>query len=179
MNSDVIQTDAVIVGAGPCGLFQVFELGLLGIKAHVIDSMNVVGGQCAELYPDKPIYDIPGIPMCLAHELVDNLMEQIEPFGAEFHLGQEVSVVKPVDDGFHVETSAGTQFHTKTVFLAGGVGSFQPRRMRLAGIEEHEEKTLFYRVRDPQRFEGKTSSSSAGETRHSTGCSSCSRWHRR
>ncbi len=155
MTSDTIQTDALIVGAGPCGIFQVFELGLLGIKAHVVDSMPVVGGQCAELYPDKPIYDIPGIPMLLAQELVDNLMEQIEPFGAQFHLGQEVSVVKPVDDGFEVETSAGTQFHTRTVFLAGGVGSFQPRRMRLEGIEEHEEKTLFYRVRDPKRFEGK------------------------
>ena len=155
MTSDTIQTDALIVGAGPCGIFQVFELGLLGIKAHVVDSMPVVGGQCAELYPDKPIYDIPGIPMLLAQELVDNLMEQIEPFGAEFHLGEEVSVVKPVDDGFEVETSAGTRFHTKTVFLAGGVGSFQPRRMRLEGIEEHEEKTLYYRVRDPKRFEGK------------------------
>ena len=155
MTSDTIQTDALIVGAGPCGIFQVFELGLLGIKAHVVDSMPVVGGQCAELYPDKPIYDIPGIPMLLAQELVDNLMEQIEPFGAEFHLGEEVSVVKPVDDGFEVETSAGTRFHTRTVFLAGGVGSFQPRRMRLEGIEEHEEKTLYYRVRDPKRFEGK------------------------
>jgi thioredoxin reductase (NADPH) len=155
MTSDIVQTDALIVGAGPCGIFQVFELGLLGIKAHVVDSMPVVGGQCAELYPDKPIYDIPGIPMLLAQELVDNLMEQIEPFGAEFHLGQEVSVVKPVDDGFEVETSAGTRFHTRTVFLAGGVGSFQPRRMRLEGIDAHEENTLFYRVRDPKRFEGK------------------------
>ena len=152
MPSDTIQTDAVIVGAGPCGIFQVFELGLLGIKAHVVDSMGVVGGQCAELYPDKPIYDIPGIPMCLAQELVDNLMEQIEPFGAEFHLGEEVSVVEPDGDVFNVETSKGTRFRTRTVFLAGGVGSFQPRRMRLAGIEEHEEKSLFYRVRDPARF---------------------------
>ena len=155
MSAKPIETDALIVGAGPCGIFQVFELGLLGIKAHVVDSMPVVGGQCAELYPDKPIYDIPGIPMLLAQELVDNLMEQIEPFGAEFHLGQEVTVVQPVDDGFHVETSAGTHFHTRAVFLAGGVGSFQPRRMRLEGIDAHEEKTLFYRVRDPKRFEGK------------------------
>ena len=155
MNSTIIKTDAVIVGAGPCGLFQVFELGLLGIKAHVVDSMKHVGGQCAELYPDKPIYDIPGIPFILAQELVDNLMEQIAPFGAEFHLGEEVTVVEPDGDEFDVETAAGTRFRTKTVFLAGGVGSFQPRRMRLEGIEEHEEKTLFYRVRDPERFEGK------------------------
>jgi thioredoxin reductase (NADPH) len=156
MTSNVIETDAVIVGAGPCGLFQVFELGLQGIKAHVVDSMRVVGGQCAELYPDKPIYDIPGIPMLLAQELVDNLMQQIAPFGAEFHLGQEVTVVTPVGDEFDVETSAGTKFRAKTVFLAGGVGSFQPRRMRLEGIEAHEEKSLFYRVRDPGAFEGKT-----------------------
>ena len=124
MNSKVIETDALIVGAGPCGLFQVFELGLQGIRAHVVDSMRVVGGQCAELYPDKPIYDIPGIPFILAQELVDNLMEQIAPFEPEFHLGEEVTVVKPVDDEFDVETSAGTKFRTKTVFLAGGVGSF-------------------------------------------------------
>ena len=123
MRSEWIETDAVIVGAGPCGLFQVFELGLQGIRAHVIDSMRVVGGQCAELYPDKPIYDIPGIPVLLAQELVDNLMEQIAPFEAEFHLGQEVTVVKPVDDQFEVETSAGTRFLAKTVFLAGGVGT--------------------------------------------------------
>ena len=155
MNSGIIETDAVIVGAGPCGLFQVFELGLQGIRAHVVDSMPVVGGQCAELYPDKPIYDIPGIPMLLAQELVDNLMEQIAPFEAEFHLGQEVAVVEPVDDRFEVETSAGTRLLTKTVFLAGGVGSFQPRRMRLEGIEAYEDKSLFYKVRDPKAFEGK------------------------
>ena len=156
MNTNVIETDAVIVGAGPCGLFQVFELGLQGIRAHVIDSMRVVGGQCAELYPDKPIYDIPGIPFILAQELVDNLMEQIAPFEAEFHLGQEVTVVKPMGDEFDVETSAGTKFRTKTVFLAGGVGSFQPRRMRLEGIEAHEDKSVFYKVRDARAFAGKS-----------------------
>jgi thioredoxin reductase (NADPH) len=155
VNANSIETDAVIVGAGPCGLFQVFELGLQGIKAHVIDSMRVVGGQCAELYPDKPIYDIPGIPFILAQELVDKLMEQIAPFEAEFHLGEEVTVVNPVNDEFDIETSAGTRFRTKTVFLAGGVGSFQPRRMRLEGIEAHEDKSLFYKVRDPQTFAGK------------------------
>lgn len=156
MNTNVIETDAVIVGAGPCGLFQVFELGLQGIRAHVVDSMRVVGGQCAELYPDKPIYDIPGIPFILAQELVDNLMEQIAPFEAEFHLGQEVTVVKPMGDEFDVETSAGTKFRTKTVFLAGGVGSFQPRRMRLEGIEAHEDKSVFYKVRDARAFAGKS-----------------------
>jgi len=154
VNSNVIETDAVIIGAGPCGLFQVFELGLQGIKAHVVDSMRVVGGQCAELYPDKPIYDIPGIPVCLGQELVDNLMKQIEPFETGFHLGEEVAVVRPAGDFFDVETSAGTRFRARTVFLAGGVGSFQPRRMKLEGIEAHEERSLFYRVRDPQRFAG-------------------------
>ena len=154
-NSKTIDTDALIVGAGPCGLFQVFELGLLGVRAHVIDSMRVVGGQCTELYPDKPIYDIPGIPMCLGQELIDNLMLQIQPFDAVFHLGEEVVTVDPVDGCFGVETDAGKRFRTKTIFIAGGVGSFQPRRMKLEGIEAHEEKSLYYRVRDPQRFAGK------------------------
>jgi thioredoxin reductase (NADPH) len=154
VNENIIQTDALIVGAGPCGLFQVFELGLLGIKCHVVDTMRVVGGQCAELYPDKPIYDIPGIPKCSGQELVDALMHQIRPFDAQFHLGEEVSAVAPRDGGFDVETDAGTRFHARTVFVAGGVGSFQPRRLRLEGIEQHEEKTLYYRVREPQRFAG-------------------------
>ena len=155
MPEETIQTDALIVGAGPCGLFQVFELGLLGIKAHVVDTMRVVGGQCAELYPDKPIYDIPGIPVCSGQELVDNLMRQIRPFDTQFHLGEEVSAVMPRDGGFDIETDAGTRLHAKTVFVAGGVGSFQPRRLRLEGIEAHEEKSLFYRVREPQKFAGK------------------------
>src|SRR5210317_1588451 len=116
MKTNVIETDAVIVGAGPCGLFQVFELGLQGIRAHAVDSMRVVGGQCAELYPDKPIYDIPGIPFILAQELVDNLMEQIAPFEPEFHLGEEVTVVKPVDDRnlfaeMELELEGGDLFH--------------------------------------------------------------------
>jgi thioredoxin reductase (NADPH) len=154
--AEITKTDALIVGAGPCGLFQVFELGLLGIKAHIVDSMRVVGGQCAELYPDKPIYDIPGIPVCSGQELVDNLMEQIKPFDASFHLGEEVATVEAEGEAFNVSTDAGTRFLAKTIFIAGGVGSFQPRRMRLTGIEAHEEKSLFYRVRDPQAFAGKS-----------------------
>ena len=156
MSNSTIETDALIVGAGPCGLFQIFELGLLGIKAHIVDTMRHAGGQCTELYPDKPIDDIPGIPECSGQELIDNLMQQIEPFAAEFHLGEEVTAVVPRDDdGFDVETDAGTRFHTKTIFIAGGVGSFQPRRMRLEGIDAHEESSLFYRVRDPKRYAGK------------------------
>lgn len=118
-----IETDALIVGAGPVGLFQVFELGLLEIKAHVIDSLAYPGGQPMELYPDKPIYDIPAVPVCTGKELTDSLLKQIEPFGATFHLGQEVTVVQKQDDGrFFVQTSKGTQFLTKTIFIAAGVG---------------------------------------------------------
>ncbi|MDJ0929209.1 MAG: NAD(P)/FAD-dependent oxidoreductase [Gammaproteobacteria bacterium] len=149
-----IKTDALIVGAGPCGLFQIFELGLLGIKAQIVDSLAHPGGQCTELYPDKPIYDIPAVPYCTGEELTELLMKQIEPFGAEFHLGEQVTVVDPADGGFHVETSAGTMFHTKTVFIAGGVGSFTPRKLRFPEAEALEDSCLHYRVRDPSRFAG-------------------------
>lgn len=152
----VIETEAVIVGAGPVGLFQVFELGLLEIKAHVIDSLPVVGGQCVELYPDKPIYDIPAVPVCTGQELTDNLLKQIEPFGPTFHLNQEVTEVTKREDGrFDLRTSAGTYFITKTIFIAAGVGSFQPRTIKVDGIEQFEGKQLFYRVKDPAQFHGK------------------------
>src|SRR6188474_995237 len=151
-----IETDAVIVGAGPVGLFQVFELGLLEIKAHVIDSLAYPGGQCIELYPDKPIYDIPAVPMCTGRELTDNLLRQIEPFGATFHFGQEVSVVEKQQDGrFFVETSKGTRFLTKTIFIAAGVGAFQPKLLRVDGLEQFGESQLFYRVKNPADFAGK------------------------
>lgn len=149
----VIEADAVIIGAGPVGLFQVFELGLLEIKAHVIDSLAAVGGQCVELYPDKPIYDIPAVPVCTGQELTDNLLKQIEPFEPTFHLGQEVTVVERRADGrFDVETSKGTKFITKTIFIAAGVGSFQPRTLKVDGIEAFEGSQVFYRVKDPSRF---------------------------
>ena len=151
-----IQTDAVIVGAGPCGLFQVFELGLLGMNAHVIDALDVIGGQCAELYPDKPIYDIPGIPVCDAQELVEKLDEQIKPFNPEYHLSQQVTKVEPIDDlNFNVETSAGTQFTTKSVIVAAGVGSFEPQPLRIKGVDSLIDKQVFYRVKDPSRFAGR------------------------
>ena len=151
-----IETDAVIVGAGPVGLFQVFELGLLEIKAHVIDSLINVGGQCVELYPDKPIYDIPAVPVCTGQELTDNLLKQIEPFDPTFHLGQEVTLVQKREDGrFDLETSAGTKFITKTIFIAAGVGSFQPRTLKVDGIEQFHGSQLFYRVKEPALFEGK------------------------
>jgi thioredoxin reductase (NADPH) len=153
---DVIETDAVIVGAGPVGLFQVFELGLLEIKAHIVDSLAYPGGQCIELYPDKPIYDIPAVPVCTGKELTDNLLKQIEPFGATFHLGQEVTVVNKRADGrFDVETSKGTRFLTKTIFIAGGVGSFQPRMLKVDGLDAYNDKQVFYRVKSPAQFAGK------------------------
>jgi thioredoxin reductase (NADPH) len=156
MHNDSIQTDAVIVGAGPVGLFQVFELGLLEIKAHIIDSLAYPGGQCIELYPDKPIYDIPAVPVCTGKELTDNLLKQIEPFGATFHLGQEVMVVRKEADGrFFVETSKGTRFLTKTIFIAGGVGSFQPRTLKVDGLDKFTDSQLFYRVKNPAQFAGK------------------------
>jgi len=149
-------TDVVIVGAGPCGLFQVFELGLLGLKAEVVDSIRQPGGQCTELYPDKPIYDIPAIPICTGEELTEALLKQIEPFNCGMHLGEEVAVVaKNSDASFHVETSAGTQFNAKAVVIAAGVGSFQPRQIRVPGAEAFDGKSLHYRVKDPQQFAGK------------------------
>ena len=151
-----IETDAVIVGAGPVGLFQVFELGLLEIKAHVVDSLGYPGGQCIELYPDKPIYDIPAVPVCTGRELTNNLLEQIKPFGATFHYGQEITVVeRQIDGRFFVETSRGTRFLTKTIFIAAGVGAFQPRTLKIDGLDSFEDSQLFYRVRNPDDFAGK------------------------
>ena len=151
-----IETDAVIIGAGPVGLFQIFELGLLEVKAHIIDSLAYPGGQPIELYPDKPIYDIPAIPICTGKELTDALLKQTEPFGATYHMGQEVSVVEKQEDGrFFVETSKGTRFLTKTIFIAAGVGAFQPRTLKVEGLDKFEGSQLFYRVRDPQQYAGK------------------------
>ncbi len=152
----MITTDVVIVGAGPCGLFQVFELGLLGLQAEVVDSIRQPGGQCSELYPDKPIYDIPAIPMCSGEELTERLLKQIEPFEYGMHLGQEVQVVqREGDDAFRVETSGGKKFHAKAIVIAGGVGSFQPRPLRLPNAEDFANSTLHYRVRNPAQFAGK------------------------
>jgi thioredoxin reductase (NADPH) len=154
-----IEADAVVIGAGPVGLFQIFELGLLEIKAHLIDTLPYPGGQCIELYPDKPIYDIPAVPMCTGRELTENLLKQIEPFGATFHFGQEVTAVRKAEGDaagrFHVETSKGTSFLAKTIFIAGGMGSFQPRLLRLEGLDAHVDSQAFYRVRNPAQFAGR------------------------
>src|SRR4051794_21677433 len=151
-----IQTDAVVIGAGPVGLFQVFELGLLEIKAHVIDSLAYPGGQCIELYPDKPIYDIPAVPVCTGKELTDNLLRQIEPFGATFHLGQTVMTLeRRADDRFLIETDKGTRFIARTVFIAGGMGAFEPRALALEGIAKYKDTQMFYSVKKPAQLAGK------------------------
>jgi thioredoxin reductase (NADPH) len=151
-----IETDCVIIGAGPCGLFAVFELGLLDIKAHLVDILDKVGGQCAELYPEKPIYDIPALPMVTGQGLTEALMEQIKPFGPTFHLGERVDGLQRLEDGrFRLETDAGKVFITKVVVIAAGGGSFTPKRPPLAGIEAYEGKSVFYSVRRMADFEGR------------------------
>lgn len=151
-----ITTEVVIIGAGPAGLFQVFELGLLGIKAHILDSLRQPGGQCTELYPDKPIYDIPALPVCGAQELVDRLMQQIKPFGAEFHLGEEAVDLKRQENGrFRLVTSAGTVFDAGAVVIAAGVGSFQPRRLGVEAAEQFEGSQIHYRVKSASDFHGR------------------------
>lgn len=152
-----IQTDAVIIGAGPVGLFQVFELGLLELRAHVVDALPYIGGQCTALYADKPIYDIPGLPRCTGRELIERLREQIKPFDAPIHLGQEVSAVARQSDGrFLVESTAGTRWLAPVVIIAGGVGAFQPRRLKLEGLGAFEGSQLFYQHQaQPAQFAGK------------------------
>jgi thioredoxin reductase (NADPH) len=150
-----IETDALIVGAGPVGLFAVFELGLVDIKAHVVDILDKVGGQCAELYPEKPIYDIPGLPIVTGQELTDRLMQQIKPFGATFHLNQRIDVLERKGEGlFRLVTDTGTEFLAKVVIIAAGGGSFTPKRPPLPGIEAYEGKSVFYSVRRMDDFRG-------------------------
>jgi thioredoxin reductase (NADPH) len=154
--SETIKTDALIIGAGPCGLFAVFELGLLDIKAHLIDILDKIGGQCAELYPEKPIYDIPGIPMVTGQGLTDALMEQIKPFGATFHLNEMVEKIEKIGDPlFRVTTDAGQVFETKVVIVSAGGGSFQPKRPPVPGIEAYEGKSVYYSVRKMDAFRDK------------------------
>jgi thioredoxin reductase (NADPH) len=151
MSEQYVET--VIIGAGPVGLFQIFELGLLGISTHIIDSLGQPGGQCTELYPDKPIYDIPALPICGAQELIDRLLEQAKPFKATYHLGQEVTELRVLDNGkFHVATSTGTRLTAGAVIIAGGVGSFQARRLAVPGAEEFEGTFLHYRVKSASEF---------------------------
>lgn len=154
--SETIKTDALIIGAGPCGLFAVFELGLLDIKAHLVDILDKIGGQCAELYPEKPIYDIPGIPMVTGQGLTDSLMEQIKPFHPTFHLNEMIESVEKIGDPlFRVTTDAGNVFETKVVIISAGGGSFQPKRPPVPGIEAYEGKSVHYAVRKMETFRDK------------------------
>jgi thioredoxin reductase (NADPH) len=150
-----VETDAVIIGAGPCGLFAVFELGLLDIKAHVIDILDRPGGQCAELYPEKPIYDVPALPVVTGQELTERLTEQIKPFGPIFHFSERIDSLRKQPDGrFHLVTDAGSAFVAKIVVVAAGGGSFTPKRPPLNGIEEYEGKSVFYSIRKIESMRG-------------------------
>lgn len=147
-----IKTDAVIIGAGPVGLFSVFELGILGLNAHVIDNLDKIGGQCIELYPDKPIYDIPGIPDCTGESLIKNLSEQIKPFKPEFHLNQRVNELKKINKLWQLITSDNKIFETPNIIIAGGVGSFEPRKVDIKNVVKFEGKGFYYSVKDKFKF---------------------------
>ena len=154
--SDPVKTDVLIIGAGPCGLFAVFELGLLDIQAHLIDILDKVGGQCAELYPEKPIYDIPAMPVVSGQGLTDALMKQIAPFKPTFHLGEMVETIERIGEPeFRVTTDLGKVFEVKVVVVAAGGGSFQPKRPPVPGIEAFEGTSVFYAVRKMEQFRDK------------------------
>ncbi len=149
----MISTDIAIIGAGPCGLFTVFEAGLLKLKCHLIDALPQVGGQLSEIYPKKPIYDIPGYPSILAGELVDNLMEQIAPFNPTFSLAQRAeSIEKTDDDQYIITTNKGEKIKAPVIAIAGGLGSFEPRKPPIEGLSKYEDKGLYYMIRDPEQF---------------------------
>ena len=153
--NEAVKTDAVIIGAGPCGLFAVFELGLVDIKSHVVDILDKPGGQCAELYPEKPIYDIPGLPVVTGAGLVTNLMEQIKPFNPTFEFGVRIDSLQRIDGGFKLTTDTGSTIEAKVVVIAAGGGSFESKKPPLAGIEQYENKSVFYLVRKIDTFRGK------------------------
>jgi thioredoxin reductase (NADPH) len=154
MNPSHEETDVVIIGAGPVGLFAVFELGLLDLKCHLIDILDRPGGQCTELYPEKPIYDIPGWPVITAQGLVDKLTEQTRPFAPKFHFGEMVSAIERTDSGFRISTDVGSTIACKAVVIAAGGGSFQPKRPPIPGIDAYEGKSVFYSVRRMEDFRG-------------------------
>ncbi len=157
--AESFETDVAIVGAGPAGLFAVFELGLLDIKCHLVDILGKPGGQCAELYPEKPIYDIPGFPEISAQGLVDNLMKQIQPFSPVFHMGEMVARVETLGDAqhpkFRVITDADTEIAAKCILVAAGGGSFMPKKPPIPGIDAYEGKSVFYAVRKVEQFRGR------------------------
>ena len=152
----MIDTDVLVIGAGPTGLFCVHQLGIIGLKCEVVDNLDKIGGQCIELYPDKPIYDIPAIPVCTGEELTSKLIEQIKPFKTNFHLSDRVEEVKKNKNNWIIKTSNGKEFKTTSIVVAGGVGSFEPRKFFLKECEKFEEKEIFYSVKNKTIFENKT-----------------------
>jgi thioredoxin reductase (NADPH) len=152
----MIKTDVLIIGAGPTGLFCAHQLGLIGLKCEIVDNLDKAGGQCIELYPDKPIYDIPAVPECTGEELTNNLLKQIEPFNVKFHLNERVEIVKKENQNWYVKTNNNTEFTVSSIIIAGGVGSFEPRKFPLKDIEKFENKSLFYSIKDKNIFKDKT-----------------------
>ena len=152
----MIKTDALIIGAGPTGLFTAHQLKLIGLNCEIVDNLDKIGGQCIELYPDKPIYDIPAVPECTGEELTNNLIEQLKPFNIKFHLSERVDEVKKNNGNWNVKTNKGTEFSTPNVIIAGGVGSFEPRKFTPKECEQFENKSILYSVKDKSIFKGKT-----------------------
>ena len=152
----MIKTDALIIGAGPTGLFTAHQLKLIGLDCEVVDNLDKIGGQCIELYPDKPIYDIPAIPECTGEELTNSLIKQLKPFNVKFHLAERVDEVKNNNGKWEVKTNKGTLFNTPNIIIAGGVGSFEPRKFVFKECERFEEKSIFYSIKDKTIFKDKT-----------------------
>lgn len=153
--SETIKTDCLIVGAGPVGLFAVFELGILGLSCEVVDNLDKIGGQCAELYPDKPIYDIPALPECTGLSLIENLQKQIKPFNTSFHLNERIDQISNEGDLWIVKTSANKVFETPNIFIAGGVGSFEPRKPPIESVSMFEGKGIEYSIPNKDYYAGK------------------------
>jgi len=151
----MIKTDVLVIGAGPVGLFAVHQLGIIGLKAEVVDNLDKVGGQCIELYPDKPIYDIPAIPECTGESLTKNLLEQIKPFKTNFHLNERVQAISKEDENWKITTSKNKTFISPNIIIAGGVGSFEPRKFSVEGVEKFENKNVFYSVKETNYFKDK------------------------
>ena len=152
----MIKTDTLIIGAGPVGLFCVHQLGIIGLKCEVVDNLDKIGGQCIELYPDKPIYDIPAVPECTGKELTDNLIEQIKAFKTNFHLNERVEEIKKVEKRWFIKTNKGTEFEASSIIIAAGVGSFEPRKFPTKKIEKYEGKQILYSIKDKTVFKDKT-----------------------
>ena len=143
----MIKTDALIIGAGPTGLFTAHQLKLIGLDCEIVDNLDKIGGQCIELYPDKPIYDIPAVPECTGEELTNNLLQQIKPFNVKFHLNERVEELKKVENRWYVKTSGSQEFDVASIVIAGGVGSFEPRKFPVKECEKFEGSSLFYSIK--------------------------------